>query len=55
MLVRALVSFAGAFSMHKGEIKECSNETILQDLLQAKYIEKVVKSQKGKKVKTSED
>jgi len=41
MLVRAKVSFAGAFSMYKGEVKECSDKAVLQDLLQAGYIEEV--------------
>lgn len=41
MLVRAKVSFAGAFSMYKGEVKECSDKAILQDLLQAEYVEEV--------------
>ncbi len=54
MKVRALVSFAGAFSMYKGEVRECSNETILLDLLNAKYVEEVAKK-KPKKVKTDEN
>ncbi len=41
MLVRAKVSFAGTFSMYKGEVKECSDKAVLQDLLQAGYIEEV--------------
>lgn len=54
MKVKALVSFSGAFSMYKGEIKECSDKAILQDLLQAGYIEEI-KSEKPKKdVKSSE-
>lgn len=52
MKVRALISFAGAFSMYIGEEKECSDPAILQDLLQAGYVEKVEKSKKVKKVKT---
>lgn len=44
MKVKALVSFTGAFSMYKGEVKECSDETILQDLLDCGYIEKVGKA-----------
>jgi len=48
MLVRALVSFAGTFSMHIGEEKECSDKAILQDLLDSKYVEEV-KPQKGVK------
>lgn len=55
MKVKALVSFSGAFSMYKGEAKECSDEAILQDLLQAGYVEEV-KSEKPKKdVKSGEN
>lgn len=53
MKVRALVSFAGAFSMYKGEEKECKDKVILLDLLKAGYIEEVKKA-KGK-VKANED
>lgn len=52
MKVKALVSFAGAFSMHKGEVKECNDKDILQDLLSCGYIEEV---KKKKKVKADED
>ena len=49
MKVKALVSFAGAFSMYKGEEKECNDKVILQDLLKAGYIEDVkVNKKKGK-------
>lgn len=41
MKIKALVSFSGAFSMYKGEIKECNDKVILQDLLQAKYVEEM--------------
>ncbi len=41
MKIKALVSFSGAFSMYKGEIRECNDKVILQDLLQAKYVEEV--------------
>ncbi|GAA0763850.1 hypothetical protein [Clostridium sartagoforme] len=41
MKVKAKVSFAGTFSMISGEIKECGDKAILQDLLKAGYIEKV--------------
>lgn len=44
MKVKALVSFAGAFSMYKGEVKECKDKVILKDLLNAGYIEKVKQS-----------
>ena len=53
MKVKALVSFAGAFSMHKGEEKECNDKVILQDLLKAGYVEAVKVTKK--KVKANED
>lgn len=43
MKVKALVSFVGAFSMYKGEEKECNDEVILLDLLKARYVEEVRK------------
>lgn len=54
MKVKALVSFAGAFSMYQGEVKECSDKAILQDLLKAGYIEKV-KSNNKKEGEANED
>lgn len=53
MKIRALVNFAGVFSMHKGEIRECSDKTILQDLLSCGYVEKVVKNKE--KVKSENE
>jgi len=53
MKVRALVSFAGAFSMYKGEVKECSDKAVLRDLLQAGYVEEV-QAEKQKDVKANE-
>lgn len=41
MDVKALVSFSGVFSMYKGEVKECNDRVVLQDLLNAGYVEKV--------------
>lgn len=41
MRVRARVSFAGAFSMYRGEERECGDSAVLQDLLKAGYIEEV--------------
>lgn len=54
MKVKALVSFSGAFSMYEGEIKECSDKTILQDLLQAGYVEEV-KEKPKKDVKSKNE
>lgn len=34
----ALVSFSGAISMHKGEIREISDSSLVNDLLKAGYI-----------------
>ena len=53
MKVKALVSFAGAFSMYKGEEKECKDKSILQDLLSCRYVEEVKATKK--KVKADED
>ena len=53
MKVKALVGFSGAFSMYKGEIKECNDNVILQDLLQAGYVEEV-KEKPKKDVKSNE-
>lgn len=41
MKVRAKTSFAGAFSMFKGQVLECDDNVILQDLLSCNYIEEV--------------
>lgn len=54
MKVRALVSFAGAFSMYKGEVRECSDKAALKDLLKCKYIEEVKPEKPKKKVETNE-
>lgn len=53
MKIKALVSFSGAFSMYKGETKECNDKVILQDLLQAGYVEEV-KEKPKKDVKSNE-
>jgi hypothetical protein len=52
MKIKALTNFSGAFSMYKGEIRECDDKIILQDLLQAGYIEEVREAKKD--VKSSE-
>lgn len=41
MKVKALRGFAGAFSMHKGQILECNDNVMLQDLLSCNYVEEV--------------
>jgi hypothetical protein len=41
MKIEALKSFCGALSMSEGEVRECSNETVLADLLAAGYVREV--------------
>lgn len=52
MKIKALKNFSGAFSMITGEIRECDDKVILQDLLQVGYIEEVKEVKKD--VKSSE-
>jgi len=51
MKIKALVSFSGAFSMFKGEVRECGDKAILSDLLQAKYVEEVKAEKKTEPTK----
>lgn len=56
MKIRALVSFSGVLSMGKGQVMEYDNKVVLQDLLQAWYIEEVKQEKattKGGKVNES--
>ena len=42
MKVKALKGFSSpVFSMHEGQVKECNNKAVLDDLLRCGYIEKV--------------
>lgn len=41
MKIKALVSFSGIISMAKDEVRECSNEAVVSDLLHAGYVEEV--------------
>ncbi len=43
MRYKALVGFSGIVSMAKDEVKELTNQNIIDDLLNAKYIEEVKK------------
>lgn len=55
MRIKALTSFCGALSMGKGQEMEYDNEVVLQDLLQAGYIEQVPENETPKRsVKKSE-
>lgn len=48
-MYKALVSFGGIVSMHKGEVKEIKNEEVVKDLLKARYIEEVKPKTENKK------
>lgn len=52
MKVKAKVSFAGAVIMAQGEVKDIKDKEILEDLLQAGYVEEVKST---KKVTADED
>ena len=41
MKYRALKSFGGKVSMHKGEEKAIADKTVIADLLRAGYIEEI--------------
>ena len=49
MKIRALVSFSGVLSLGEGQETEYNDEVVLQDLLQAGYIEEVETPTKGVK------
>lgn len=46
MKIKALVSFSGALSMSAGGVVECSNQEIVNDLIEAGYVEKVQEAPK---------
>lgn len=48
MKYKALVSFSGAVSMYKDEVREINDETIKNDLLRAGYIMPLTKIVRGK-------
>lgn len=41
MKIEAMKSFCGSLSMAKGDIRECSDETVLTDLISAGYVREV--------------
>lgn len=49
MKIKALTSFAGTLTMANGEIVECSNKVLVNDLLRAGYVEEVTEEKKPKK------
>ena len=46
MKIKAKESFAGPLTMYKGEVLECSDEAVLQDLLSCGYVEPVETARK---------
>lgn len=50
---KALKSFSGTISMHKGETREIKNAEVVADLLRAGYIEEVKPTTKGRTRKTA--
>ena len=53
MKIKALVNFAGAFSMYIGEIREVEKNEVVLDLINCKYVEEVNAARK-KVVKVDE-
>lgn len=49
MKYKALKSFSGLVSMHKGETREITDKYIISDLLQAHYIEEVKETKTTKR------
>lgn len=48
-MYKALISFGGIVSMHKGEVKEINDKEVVKDLLNAHYIEEVKPKTENKK------
>ena len=53
MKIKAKTNFCGALTMAKGETRECSDETVLTDLLRAGYVEEVKEDPAEKKPRAS--
>lgn len=51
MRYKALVSFAGAVTMSKGEIRNLTDSLVVSDLLEAKYIAPVETKKKTTETK----
>lgn len=41
MKIKATTSFAGVISMHKGQVLDCSDNAVVQDLLHCGYVKEV--------------
>lgn len=48
-MYRALKSFSGKISMKKGDVKDITEKTLINDLLRAKYIEEMKPESKSAK------
>ena len=53
MKYKALISFAGSFSMNINDIKEISDKKLISDLINAGYIEEVKETAKNKESEKS--
>lgn len=53
MKYKALKSFSGLASMYEGETREITDNDIISDLLQAKYIEEVKTTKRTTKKKNT--
>lgn len=38
MKIKAIISFCGALTMAAGDVRECSDDAVVSDLLQAGYV-----------------
>lgn len=41
MKIKATTSFAGVISMHKGQVLDCSDNAVVQDLIRCGYVKEV--------------
>lgn len=46
MKIKALISFSGALTMAKGEVREYGNKEVISDLVRAGYVEEVKETPK---------
>lgn len=51
MQYKALISFSGLISMSMGEVREITDQKIVNDLLNAGYIEKIIEIKKEEEAK----
>ena len=55
MKIEALKGFCGAISMAKGEVRECSDEAALADLLSAGYVKEVQADPEKKEIHSKKE